>query len=50
MPYVFISSKVALGRACGIERPIICSVIVQKDSELMTMVNRVIADVETLFI
>lgn len=32
VPYVFIRSKVALGRACGVSRPVIACSITSKDA------------------
>ena len=35
VPYVFVPSKIALGRACGVSRPVIsCSVLSNESSQL----------------
>eukprot|EP01128_Nolandella_sp_AFSM9_P011883 TRINITY_DN8786_c0_g1_i1.p1 TRINITY_DN8786_c0_g1~~TRINITY_DN8786_c0_g1_i1.p1 ORF type:complete len:127 (-),score=35.73 TRINITY_DN8786_c0_g1_i1:128-508(-) len=38
--YVFVTSKVALGRACGVSRPVIaCSITSHDGSELQDQIN-----------
>lgn len=40
VPYVFVPSKVALGRACGVSRSVIsCSVLQQEGSALKTQIE-----------
>ena len=40
VPYIFVPSKIALGRACGVSRPIIAaSVIINEGSDLTTAIN-----------
>merc|ERR1711885_41669 len=40
VPYVFVPSKQALGRACGVSRPVIsCSVTVNEGSQLKPQIN-----------
>lgn len=35
VPYVFVPSKIALGRACGVSRPVIsCSILSNESSQL----------------
>jgi len=51
IPYVFVKSKQALGRACGISRPIIsCSVIVNEGSQLKPRIQEVKLAIEKLLI
>mmetsp|Transcript_19203 Transcript_19203/g.48780 ORF Transcript_19203/g.48780 Transcript_19203/m.48780 type:complete len:127 (-) Transcript_19203:76-456(-) len=39
VPYVFVPSKVALGRACGVSRPVVsCSVTSNEGSQLKTQI------------
>jgi hypothetical protein len=41
VPYVFVSSKQALGRACGVTRPVIaCSVTTNEGSQLKTQIQQ----------
>ncbi|EEA05959.1 putative 60S ribosomal protein L7a [Cryptosporidium serpentis] len=35
-PYVFVRSKVALGRACGVSRPVIAAAITSKEASGLT--------------
>merc|ERR1711976_1090100 len=42
VPYVFVQSKQALGRSCGVSRPVIaCSVTSHEGSQLKTQIDRV---------
>lgn len=51
VPYVFVRSKQALGRACGVSRPVIaCSVIVNEYSQLKTQINSLKLAIEKLLI
>eukprot|EP00918_Siedleckia_nematoides_P016004 GHVU01034538.1.p1 GENE.GHVU01034538.1~~GHVU01034538.1.p1 ORF type:complete len:154 (-),score=13.09 GHVU01034538.1:220-681(-) len=43
VPYVFIRSRVALGRACGLSRPVIACSVIAKDGSAM---NSQIADLK----
>merc|ERR1711931_162064 len=42
VPYVFVRSKQALGRACGVSRPVIsCSVISNQNSQLKPQIDNI---------
>jgi U4/U6 small nuclear ribonucleoprotein SNU13 len=50
-PYVFIPSKVALGRACGVSRPVIaCSITTNEGSQLAQQIKNVKLSIEKLLI
>lgn len=51
VPYVFVPSKVALGRACGVSRAVIaCSIMSNDGSELKNQINAIKLDIEKLLI
>lgn len=51
VPYCFVSSKSALGRACGIKRPIVsATIILHEGSQLNTQILEMKDTVEQLFI
>ena len=51
VPYVFVPSKVALGRACGVSRAVIAaSVTAAEGSQLRSMIQNVRLEVEKLLI
>jgi len=51
VPYVFVKSKTALGRACGVSRPVIsCSVIVNEYSQLKSQIDSLKLEIEKLLI
>ncbi|KAJ6952557.1 hypothetical protein NC653_041632 [Populus alba x Populus x berolinensis] len=51
VPYVFVSSKQALGRACGVTRPVIaCSVTTNEGSQLKTQIQQLKDAIEKLLI
>lgn len=51
VPYVFVESKVALGRACGVSRPVIaCSVITQEGSPLVKQIDELKNSIEKLLL
>ena len=51
VPYVFVGSKAAMGRACGVSRPVIAvSILVDKDSPLKSQVAEAREAVEQLLI
>jgi U4/U6 small nuclear ribonucleoprotein SNU13 len=51
VPYVFIPSKEALGRACGVSRPVIsCSVTTNEGSELKSQILAIKLEIENLLI
>ena len=51
VPYVFVRSKAALGRACGVSRPVIaCSVIVNEYSQLKAQIQSLKINIEKLLI
>lgn len=51
VPYVFVPSKQALGRACGVSRPVIsASVTTNEGSELKSQVSQLKLQIEKLLI
>ncbi|GBP69509.1 hypothetical protein EVAR_88409_1 [Eumeta japonica] len=51
VPYVFVRSKQALGRACGVSRPIIaCSITVNEGSQLKPQIQSVQQEIERLLV
>ena len=47
MPYIFVPSKIALGRACGVSRAIIAaSVIINEVSDLAPQINTIKTAIE----
>lgn len=51
VPYIYVPSKAALGRACGVSRAVIaCSVTTNEASDLMAQINSVKDKVERLMI
>jgi len=51
VPYVFITSKKALGRACGISRPVVAaSVLANEGSQLKTQIQNLKDSIEKLLI
>lgn len=51
VPYVFVKSKQALGRACGVSRPVIsCSVTVNEGSQLKPSIQQIQNSIEKLLI
>jgi len=51
VPYVFIASKTALGRASGVTRPVIsCAVTVHEGSQLKPQIQALQQRIENLFI
>lgn len=51
VPYVFVPSKKALGRACGITRPVISvAVIANEGSNLKSQINNMKDAIEKLLI
>jgi len=51
VPYVFVRSKQALGRACGVTRPVIsCSITVKEGSQLSSQIERLKVSIEKLLI
>merc|ERR1712070_1161798 len=51
VPYVFVTSKVALGRACGVSRPVIsCSVTSNEASNLKDQIQTMKDGIEQLLI
>jgi U4/U6 small nuclear ribonucleoprotein SNU13 len=51
VPYVFVSSKQALGRACGVSRPVIaCSVLSNEGSQLKSQIQTLRSAIEQLLI
>ncbi|SCV69499.1 BQ2448_2519 [Microbotryum intermedium] len=51
VPYVFVPSKTALGRACGVSRPVIaCSVTTNEARELQAQIDTIRNQIERLLI
>ena len=51
VPYVFVPSKIALGRACGVSRPVIaCSVTSNEASQLKDQIQKIKDKIEQLLI
>ncbi len=51
IPYVFVPSKIALGRACGVTRPVIsCSIIKNDASQLKDQIQNIKIEIEKLLI
>merc|ERR1712055_662733 len=51
VPYVFVRSKQALGRACGVSRPVIaCCVLINEESQLKPQIQGVQQQIEKLLI
>ncbi len=49
VPYVFVPSKVALGRACGVSRPVIAASVTSNEaSELTDQINNLKDAIERL--
>ncbi len=49
--YVFVGSKVALGRACGVTRPVIAASILSNDqSQLKPQIDKIKQDIEKLLL
>lgn len=51
VPYVFVPSKVSLGRACGVSRAVIaCSILTHEGSAIVQQVRNVRDEIERLLI
>lgn len=51
VPYVFVRSKTALGRACGVSRPVIaCSITMNEGSQLKPQIQTLQLNIEKLLI
>jgi len=51
VPYVFVSSKQALGRSCGVSRPVIaCSILVNEGSQLKNQITNLRDAIEKLLV
>ncbi|XP_050019558.1 NHP2-like protein 1 [Alexandromys fortis] len=51
VPYVFVCSKQALGRACGVSRPVIaCSVTIKEGSQLKQQIQSTQQSIERLLV
>ena len=51
VPYVFVASKQALGRACGVSRPVIaCSVTTNEGSQLKAQIQSLKDNLERILI
>eukprot|EP00301_Raphidiophrys_heterophryoidea_P021927 c6204_g1_i1.p1 GENE.c6204_g1_i1~~c6204_g1_i1.p1 ORF type:complete len:126 (+),score=33.99 c6204_g1_i1:77-454(+) len=51
VPYVFVPSKMELGRACGVSRPVVaCSVLTNEQSQLKNQIQTLKTSIESLLI
>jgi U4/U6 small nuclear ribonucleoprotein SNU13 len=51
VPYVFVPSRAALGRACGVSRSVIsCSILSNEQSQIKSQLNAVKEQIEKLLI
>eukprot|EP01123_Difflugia_compressa_P013221 TRINITY_DN6002_c0_g1_i1.p1 TRINITY_DN6002_c0_g1~~TRINITY_DN6002_c0_g1_i1.p1 ORF type:complete len:127 (+),score=20.60 TRINITY_DN6002_c0_g1_i1:44-424(+) len=51
VPYVFVPSKVALGRSCGVSRPVIaCSITSNESSDIKGQIENLKDQIERLLI
>ena len=51
VPYVFVPSKTALGRACGVSRPVIAaSVTTNQATDLNASINQIKLEIEKLLV
>jgi len=51
VPYVFVPSKIALGRACGVSRPVVAASILSNDaSQLNPQIQSIRGQIEQLLI
>lgn len=51
VPYVFVPSKIALGRACGVSRPVIaCSITTNEASQLKSSIDGMKLKIEQLIV
>jgi len=51
VPYVFVPSRSALGRACGVSRPVIaCSITINEGSDLKPQIQALKLQIEKLLI
>ena len=51
VPYVFVPSKLALGRACGVSRAVIsCSILSNESSGLKSQIDKFRTQIEALLI
>ena len=51
VPYVFVPSKIALGRACGVTRPVVaCSIVADSKSQLSGQIDSIKIEIEKLLI
>eukprot|EP00446_Apocalathium_sp_SHHI-4_P007194 CAMPEP_0177170166 /NCGR_PEP_ID=MMETSP0367-20130122/9950_1 /TAXON_ID=447022 ORGANISM="Scrippsiella hangoei-like, Strain SHHI-4" /NCGR_SAMPLE_ID=MMETSP0367 /ASSEMBLY_ACC=CAM_ASM_000362 /LENGTH=176 /DNA_ID=CAMNT_0018616339 /DNA_START=82 /DNA_END=613 /DNA_ORIENTATION=- len=51
VPYVFVKSKTALGRACGVSRPVIsCSITSKEGSQLNTQIQDLKDQIEMILV
>lgn len=51
VPYVFVPSKIALGRACGVTRPVVaCSIVSDEQSQLKGQIDHIKIEIEKLLI
>lgn len=51
VPYVFVSSKTALGRACGVSRAVVaCAITANEGSHLKPQITQMHQEIEKLLV
>jgi U4/U6 small nuclear ribonucleoprotein SNU13 len=51
VPYVFVPSKIALGRACGVSRPVIAASVTSNEArELKAAIDDIKLQIERLLV
>jgi U4/U6 small nuclear ribonucleoprotein SNU13 len=51
VPYVFVKSKTALGRACGVSRPVVaCSITMRDGSQMNTQIQSLRDSIEQILV
>lgn len=51
MPYIFVDSQKALGRACGVSRPVIAaSILTDSSNQLQTQLKEIRSQIDQLIV
>lgn len=51
VPYIFVKSKMALGRACGVSRPVVaCSILSHEGSQISSQIRELKDAIEQILI
>jgi U4/U6 small nuclear ribonucleoprotein SNU13 len=51
VPYIFVKSKMALGRACGVSRPVVaCSILSHEGSQLSSQIKELKDAIEQILL